>query len=121
MGIGLISTIIHEALQFDFQGVTTLHCCRVLAEVIVYYLLILLTNLKHICFSTDCLNLFHRQYIKSNYQFFRLRSEDGLLDSDMTTTWNIVVLPKTGFWAKVAESENFYHSVIKKIVRNSRC
>lgn len=33
-----------------------------------------------------------------NYKIYRLRSEDGCLDGDLSSTWNVVALPDKGPW-----------------------
>ncbi len=35
------------------------------------------------------------------YTLHRLRSADGLLDEDLSNTWNIVALPNSGPWAQL--------------------
>ncbi len=39
----------------------------------------------------------------SQYSLHRLRSVDGLLDDDLSNTWNIVALPSNGPWAMLKE------------------
>jgi len=36
-----------------------------------------------------------------SYAFFRLRSNDGVLDTNFSLTWNIVALPLEGPWAEI--------------------
>lgn len=38
----------------------------------------------------------------TGYQLFRLRSDDGRLDRDLTSTWNVVALPKQGPWQQLS-------------------
>ncbi len=33
-----------------------------------------------------------------SYKIYRLRSEDGYLDNDLTSTWNVVAIPQQGVW-----------------------
>jgi len=42
------------------------------------------------------------------YTLHRLRSADGLLDADLSNTWNIVALPSTGPWAPLSEVADLF-------------
>ena len=39
--------------------------------------------------------------MNGNYNFYRLRTSDGLLDLDLNNTWNVVAVPKIGVWSSV--------------------
>lgn len=43
------------------------------------------------------------------YQIFRVRSEDGLLDSDFSNTWNVVALPKSGPWRNWQQARELFY------------
>lgn len=46
-----------------------------------------------------CFNLVQaRELLGEGYRLFRMRSGDGLLDSQFDSTWNIVALPIRGHW-----------------------
>lgn len=50
-----------------------------------------------------------KDLLGSQYTFYNLRSSDGLLDTVMDNTWNIVALPLTGYWKELsAKSELFF-------------
>lgn len=40
----------------------------------------------------------------AGYRLFRLRTEDGRLDHDLSSTWNVVAVPKQGFWQYLNQS-----------------
>lgn len=45
-----------------------------------------------------------------NYHIFRLRSEDGLLDEDLSNTWNVVALPSLGPWNSLRDFPDLFLS-----------
>jgi FkbM family methyltransferase len=49
-----------------------------------------------------------QQLLGSSYQLFRLRSEDGLLDSDLSSTWNVVALPQQGPWKHLSQNSELF-------------
>jgi FkbM family methyltransferase len=43
------------------------------------------------------------------YHLFRMRSEDGLLDSDFSNTWNVAALPKSGPWRDLQQVRELFY------------
>lgn len=50
-----------------------------------------------------------QKVLGDTYRLFRLRSDDGSLDQDMDTTWNVVAMPTAGGWAHLMQSSKLYH------------
>ena len=48
------------------------------------------------------------ELIGKNYSFHRLRSGDGRLDNDLSTTWNVVALPCFGPWARLKNIKDLF-------------
>lgn len=46
----------------------------------------------------------------SSYTIMRLRPEDGRLDNDLSSTWNVVALPNKGVWANLSEVKELFIS-----------
>lgn len=44
-------------------------------------------------------------FLGADYELFRLRSEDGCLDRDLSDTWNVVALPKEGHWRHLRQQQ----------------
>lgn len=42
------------------------------------------------------------------YEYFRLQSRTGKLDSNLEDTWNIVAIPSSGSWANLQEYRNLF-------------
>lgn len=43
-----------------------------------------------------------------DYKIYRIRSEDGRLDNDLTTTWNVVALPQQGPWQHLNQLQGLF-------------
>lgn len=44
----------------------------------------------------------------AGYEFFRLQSRTGKLDSNLEDTWNIVAIPSSGSWSSLPEYRNLF-------------
>jgi FkbM family methyltransferase len=45
-----------------------------------------------------------------SYTIFRVRSEDGRLDNNLSDTWNVVAIPNAGPWEKLSELKDLFLS-----------
>ena len=49
-----------------------------------------------------------QELLGDGYTIYRLRSEDGLLDNDLTSTWNVVALPHQCSWQHLKQQKELF-------------
>ena len=48
------------------------------------------------------------ELLGTSYSIFRMRSDDGRLDDDLSSTWNIVALPHIGPWEGINQMKGLF-------------